>query len=48
MLAAQSSRAERLAIADDVVTNDGSLEDTREQVLALHRRYLHEAGNRES
>ena len=48
MLAAQSSRAERLAIADDVVTNDGSLDDTREQVLALHRRYLDEAADRES
>lgn len=48
MLAAQSRRAERLAIADDVVGNDGSLDDTREQVLALHRRYLHEAATRET
>jgi dephospho-CoA kinase len=46
MLAAQSSRAERLAIADDVVSNDGTVDDTREQVLALHRRYLHEAAAR--
>ena len=48
MLAAQSSRAERLAIADDVVTNDGALDDTREQVIALHQRYLREAAARES
>lgn len=40
MIAAQSSRSERLAIADDVVQNDGDLDDTREQVEALHARYL--------
>ena len=40
ILAAQSTRAERMAIADDVIANDGSLDDTREQVEALHRRYL--------
>jgi dephospho-CoA kinase len=40
ILAAQSSRSERLAIADDVVSNDGNLDDTREQVRALHRRYV--------
>jgi len=48
MLAAQSSRAERLAIADDVVVNGGTLDDTREQVLALHQRYLREAAARET
>ena len=36
ILAAQSSRSERLAIADDVITNDGGLEKLREQVAALH------------
>lgn len=40
MLAAQSSRKERLAIADDVIRNDGGLPATLEQVRALHRRYL--------
>jgi dephospho-CoA kinase len=40
ILAAQSSREERLAIADDVITNDGALSDTQEQVAALHQRYL--------
>ncbi len=39
MLAAQSSRDERLAIADDVITNTTSIEDTRRQVDALHRKY---------
>ncbi len=40
MIAAQASRAERLAIADDVIDNDGSLEATEQQVDALHRKYL--------
>ena len=39
MLAAQASRKERLAIADDVIRNDDSLEDTRRQVARLDRRY---------
>jgi len=46
ILAAQASRAERLAIADDVIANEGDLDDTREQVRRLHRRYLDEAGTR--
>ena len=48
MLAAQSSRAARLAIADDVVSNDGDRDGTREQVLALHQRYLREAAQRDT
>jgi dephospho-CoA kinase len=48
ILAAQSTRAERLAIADDVISNDGGLDDTGEQVRALHRRYLIEAAKREN
>lgn len=46
ILAAQSSRDERLAVADDVIANDGDLDETRRQVLALHRRYLREAAAR--
>ena len=46
ILAAQASRAERLAIADDVIANEGDLDDTREQVRRLHRRYLDEAAAR--
>lgn len=40
ILAAQASRADRLAIADDVIRNDGDLTDTRRQVEALHHSYL--------
>ena len=40
ILAAQASRSERLAIADDVIRNDGALDATSEQVVALHHSYL--------
>jgi len=40
ILAAQASRSERLAIADDVISNDGDLEMTSAQVAALHHSYL--------
>jgi dephospho-CoA kinase len=40
ILAAQASRAERLAAADDVIVNSASPEVLRTQVAALHRRYL--------
>ena len=40
MLAAQASRAARLAVADDVIVNDGALDDLAPQVAALHVRYL--------
>ncbi len=39
-LRAQAQRATRLSIADDVVTNTGRVEDLREQVAALHERYV--------
>jgi len=39
MLAAQASREQRLAIADDVIRNDGDLEETRRQVASLHAIY---------
>ena len=39
MLAAQASREQRLAIADDVIRNDGSLDDTERQVARLDERY---------
>jgi len=39
ILAAQSNREERLAIADDVIDNDGDLADTGNQVAALHEIY---------
>ena len=39
MVAAQASREQRLAIADDVIVNDGSLEALATHVEALDRRY---------
>ncbi len=40
IIAAQMNRADRLALADDVIDNSGSIEETRRIVLALHERYL--------
>lgn len=40
----QATRAERVAAADDVIDNGGSLEALRKQVAALHRKYLQFAG----
>ena len=40
MIAAQAGRQERLSIADDVVRNDGDLEDTQSRVAELHHEYL--------
>lgn len=40
ILAAQASRSERLSLADDIVTNTGSLWDLERSVGLLHERYL--------
>jgi dephospho-CoA kinase len=40
MLAAQATRAERNAIADDIIENNGEIPALAAQVEALHRRYL--------
>ena len=40
ILAAQATRAERLAAADDVIDNDGSLTDLPHRIERLHRQYL--------
>lgn len=40
ILAAQATRDERLAVADDVINNDGSPERVAAHVDRLHRRYL--------
>lgn len=37
---AQMSRRDRCAEADDIITNDGTLDDVYDQVEALHRTYL--------
>lgn len=39
MIAAQATRAQRLAIADDIIVNDGPLDALDAHVAALHRRY---------
>ena len=43
MLAAQVSREQRLAVADDVIRNDGDFAVLRDQVEKLHRRYKTQA-----
>lgn len=44
IIAAQARRAERLAAADDVIDNGGTIHALRKQVAALHRKYLQFAG----
>ena len=39
-LNAQATRAERLAIADDVIQNSGRVDELKQQVRALHGKYL--------
>jgi dephospho-CoA kinase len=39
VLAAQVTREQRLAVADDVILNDGDIAALRDQVEKLHRRY---------
>lgn len=45
IMAAQISRSERLARADDVIRNDGGVDELRRQVAALHGKYLELAAN---
>jgi dephospho-CoA kinase len=40
ILAAQASRAERLAAADDVIDNDGALAELAPRIDQLHQSYL--------
>jgi len=40
MLAAQATREQRLAVADDVIQNNGDIAALRDQVEKLHRQYL--------
>ena len=44
-LNAQATRAQRLAMADDVLRNTGRVDDLREQVAKLHRQFLRLAAN---
>lgn len=40
IMAAQLSRAQRLTLADDVIQNDGTLDELRDQVRAKHQKYI--------
>lgn len=40
IMAAQISRSERLARADDIIRNDGDVEELRRQVTMLHGKYV--------
>ncbi len=44
IMASQLSRADRLKHADDIVCNEAGLDALRDEVIALHRRYLDLAG----
>ena len=44
MIAAQASREDRLALADDVILNNVDVAETRAQVGDLHEKYLTLAG----
>lgn len=44
ILAAQATADERLAVADDVIVNDGNLDEICRQVDLLHKKYLKLAG----
>lgn len=44
IIASQANRAERLAVADDVLSNDGDRTNLYRQVAGLHAQYLRLAG----
>ena len=46
IMASQADRASRLALADDVVVNNGAPDELDAPVLALHQRYLRLAADR--
>jgi len=39
ILASQTDRQQRLQQADDIIKNDGSLDELRKQVITIHRKY---------
>jgi dephospho-CoA kinase len=46
ILTAQASRTQRLALADDVIENTGSIKELEDQVAELHLKYLEMARTR--
>lgn len=45
ILSAQATRSQRLAVADDVIVNDGSLDKLAKQVEELHQFYRRQSDN---
>jgi dephospho-CoA kinase len=45
ILSAQTSRETRLALADDIIDNSGSLDELQDKVEALHKKILMLAGS---
>jgi len=39
ILASQTDRLQRLQLADDIIKNDGTLDELRKQVINLHHKY---------
>lgn len=46
MMAAQATREQRLALADDILTNNGRVEELPGKIAVLHQRYLQLAAQR--
>lgn len=40
IIAAQLARKERIAMADDIIQNEGGIEELQEKIAALHRNYI--------
>ena len=40
IMTAQASRSDRLSVADDIILNNGDIENVKEQVTRLHEKYL--------
>lgn len=38
IMATQFSRAQKLVLADEIITNDGTLDDLKTQIIGMHRR----------
>jgi dephospho-CoA kinase len=40
IMSAQATRPQRLAVADDIIDNNGQADDLTKQVTQLHKKYL--------
>lgn len=46
IMKSQATREQRLAVADDIIDNNGPTKDLPEQILMLHKRYMQMANER--